>query len=124
MSNLELSKITIERLKKYPILSFVVNNFIENNGINPCPHRVTPLTVYIKWLEVFEPDLFDWDSETTEDFCSWGHNSRYANVLEPMMHADLNSHISYLLEYLENSGRSEPQTIEYYKDVLDPSKHE
>ena len=118
--NFNLTKKTAERLKKYPVLSFCVNNFIENDGTNPAPRRLTPLTVYIRNLFVFEPDLFDWDDEICEDFCSWGHNSRYANVLEPMLIVSLDIHISHILDYLEDFNITEPQTIEYYEAILQP----
>ena len=89
------------RIDEYPELARCVRDFIVNNGQNPDPMYLTDLTVYIRNLNVDEPVLFGWDEETAEDFYSWGHNSRYANVLEPMLYADLEGHVQAIANYLK-----------------------
>ena len=102
---LELSSRTVKRLAKYPELKKVVGTFL-HNPYN-CSH-LTDLTVYIRLLRIDEPEFFCWDDYYTEDFYSWGHNSRYANVLEPMLWSRLNKHICKILNYLSNSAIAEP----------------
>ena len=102
-----LATSTKNRLKKYPALQEAVLNFIESDGWNHNFGYLTPLTVYIRKLSIdFEPEFFDWDEETTEDFCSWGHNSRYGNVLEPQLIRDLDSHICKILDYLDEQTKT------------------
>ena len=96
-----LTEKTRKRLEAYPRLKKCVEDYIKNEGVSPEPLCLTDLTVYIRDVGIDEPAVFYWDEETEEDFCSWGHNSRYANVLEPMMCQDLNWHIACLLDYLE-----------------------
>lgn len=90
-----------ERIKQYPELERCVQDFIVNDGCNPDPLYLTDLTVYIRKLDVDEPELFGWDEDTAEDFYTWGHNSRYANVLEPMLRCDLEWHVKAIADYLK-----------------------
>ena len=101
-----LATSTKNRLKDYPVLQEVVSNFIESGGWNHNMGYLTPLTVYIRKLNVDEPSFFDWDEETTEDFCSWGHNSRYGNVLEPQLIWDLDKHVRAILDYLDGQTKT------------------
>jgi len=101
-----LATSTKNRLKDYPALQEVVSNFIESDGWNHNLGYLTPLTVYIRKLNIDEPSLFDWDEETTEDFYSWGHNSRYGNVLEPQLVWDLDKHVRAILDYLDKKTKT------------------
>ena len=101
---LKISDELMDRVKEYPELERCVIDFIANDGCNPDPMYLTDLTVYIRNLNVNEPKLFCWDEDTEEDFYSWGHNSRYAHVLEPMLCCDLEGHIDRLVNYLELIG--------------------
>lgn len=103
-----LTNRTLKRLESYPLLKNCVHKFIDHNGCSPIPHRLTDLTVYIRMLNIFEPDVFRWNDFVYDEFCSWGHNSRYKNVLEPMLCYNLNIHICRLLNYLDWSGVKEP----------------
>ena len=105
----ELSKRTIERLKHFPVLQNVTDTFILNKGFSNVPYRLTDLTIYIRMLDINEPEVFRWSKYTSYEFYSWGHNSRYANVLEPMLYNNLNLHLCRLLDYLEASEVSEPK---------------
>ena len=104
---MNLSKKSMERLKKYPVLKAAVEDFISTNGTHKVPGRLCDLTVYIRMLDVFEPEFFGWSNYYFEEFCSWGHNSRYANVLEPLLCWNLNRHVCRILDYLD-TGVQEP----------------
>lgn len=97
----KLSKELKERLEKYPALKEYVEKFIQNEGMNSDPTLLADLTVYIRMLDIDEPSFFDWDDETTEDFYSWGHNSRYANVLEPMLWSNLEAYVSLIIDWFD-----------------------
>ena len=105
--NFNLSKRTLNRLNNYPQLKLAVNKYIKCDGHKGCG-LLTDLTVYIRRLKVDEPSLFGWSYFDSEDFYSWGHNSRYANVLEPMLYHNLNRHVCKLLNYLEDYNVEEP----------------
>ena len=107
-----LSTSTCDRLNNYPVLKSVTDDFIINNGVDPDPAYLTDLVVYIRKLNVDEPEFFGWDDETAEDFYTWGHNSRYGNVLEPMLMTDLDFYIRTILDYLDSSGIREPEIPE------------
>ena len=104
---LEISKELAKRVAKYPKLKECVDDFLKNDGMNPDSMCLTDLTVYIRELDIDEPCVFGWDGETTEDFYSWGHNSRYANVLEPLMAEYPEHHISCLVDYLEEEAKED-----------------
>lgn len=97
----KLSKELKERLEKYPALKGYVESFIQDGGMNPDPSLLADLTVYVRKLDIDVPSFFDWDEETTEDFYSWGHNSRYANVLEPMLWSNLEEYVSLLIDWFD-----------------------
>ena len=80
-----LSKELKERLEKYPALKGYVESFIHDGGMNPDPELLSDLVVYVRELDIDVPSFFNWDYETTEDFDSWGWNSRYMNVFEPLL---------------------------------------
>ena len=98
---LEISEQLQKRIAKYPELKEEVDDFIKNDGCNPDPGYLTVLTVLIRELKVDEPSFFDWDEDTADDFYSWGHNSRYGNVLEPMLYNDLEGHVTKIVDYLD-----------------------
>lgn len=98
-----LTRKTYKRMQQYPNLEKVVNDFIKNDGQNPKRGYLTDLTVYIRRLNIDEPGVFHWDAITEDEFYSWGHNSRYANVLEPILINDLDYHVNIILDLLENN---------------------
>jgi hypothetical protein len=97
----KLSKELKERLEKYPALKGYVENFIQVEGMNPNPDLLTPLTVYIRKLDIDVPSFFDWDDETTDYFYTWGHNSRYAHVFEPRLWYFLEDYLSLLIDWFD-----------------------
>lgn len=102
-----LSKRTQQRLVNYPTLRKVIKRFIKDNGY--LSNSLTDLTIYIRCLDIDEPSVFQWSYHIRDEFYSWGHNSRYANVLEPMLCGNLNLHICRLLNYMEAYEIAEPE---------------
>lgn len=96
-----LSKELKERLEKYPPLKGYVESFIQDGGINPDPTLLSDLVVYIRELDIDVPSFFNWDYETTDNFCSWGCNSRYANVFEPLLWTNLEEYLSLLIDWFD-----------------------
>ena len=90
-----LSKELKERLEKYPALKGYVESFIHDGGMNPDPELLSDLVVYVRELDIDVPSFFNWDYETTEDFDSWGWNSRYMNVFEPLLFITIPTLLSY-----------------------------
>lgn len=96
-----LSKELKERLEKYPALKGYVESFIQDGGMNSDPDLLADLTVYIRELDIDVPSFFDWDYETIEEFDSWGHNSRYVHVLEPLLWNNLEEYVSLLIDWFD-----------------------
>ena len=94
--NKRISDNTVSRLEKFPKLKRCVGD--ETND----PLRLDAVTVYVRMMDVDEPDLFDWDDDTAEDFYTWGHNSRYANVFEPMLEENFDEYLNIIMDYVEN----------------------
>lgn len=113
-----LSKEIKERLEKYPALKGYVESFIQNGGMDPDPTLLADLTVYIRELDIDVPSFFDWDYETTEDFDSWGWNSRYANVFEPLLWNNLEEYLSLLIDWF-NEFTSSYLKVGTYQTVQD-----
>lgn len=69
-------------LEKYPYLKSYVKAFI--NDEEDTTEFIPSLIYFFKKIcvdhELDEAELFEWDEETTQDFYSWGHNSRWANT--------------------------------------------
>lgn len=71
-------------LDKFPVLKKAIEHFKETGGMSEEPDCI-PHFVYFFKQKIYrfdlDPDLvFEWDSETAEDFWSWGHNSRWAHT--------------------------------------------
>ena len=125
INNMEekLSKELKERLEKYPALKGYVEKFIQNEGVNPDPDLLTPLTVYIRMLDISEPLFFDWDDEITEEFYSWGHNSRYANVLEPLLWNNLEEYVSLLIDWFDEITYKSDKAYQEDKELINLIKN-
>lgn len=106
MYDFELNKVTKERLVKYPTLSKCISKLNKEDPFKS--DMLSDITVYVRRLNIDEAEFFGWDEETAEDFYTWGHNSRYANVFEPMLFDNFQEYIDIILEYLEDSGIKEP----------------
>lgn len=63
---------------------------------------LTDLTVFIRRnINInYHPAIVDMDEDEEEDFFSWGSNSRYKNVFEPLLYGRFEEAIENLEEYL------------------------
>lgn len=110
----DLGETIKKKLDKYPVLKRCVEKYI-NEEDDPC--MLTDLTVYVRCMEIDEPEFFGWDEETTEEFYSWGHNSRYANVFEGELAWNFENMVIDILNYLEynkieDESKFDPANIE------------
>ena len=96
----ELSETNKQRLELYPKLKKCVESFIGLEGNSDRPDQIPDLIYYIKCMDMNEPNLFKWDKETTEEFYSWGHNSRYVHVLWPLLINNFNEYIDEIIRAL------------------------
>lgn len=98
----------IQNLKQYPFLESYVKSYIENKGIPENIDCICRLTYFFKRMyiehELDMQSLFDWDDDTTEDFYSWGHNSRWANIFEGQMEGCLEDYVDVALGLAEFYG--------------------
>ena len=72
------------KLNEYPNLKKYVESFIKNNGDSEdsecIPHFVYWFKMQCINNDLNEDSVFCWDEDYSEDFYSWGHNSRWANT--------------------------------------------
>ena len=81
-----LNQETKDQLENYPNLKKYVEHYAETNGKPEKEECISNLVYYFK-LQCFNNDLdeeetFNWDNKTSEDFYSWGTNSRWANAFD------------------------------------------
>lgn len=71
-------------LDKFPVLKKAVEHFKETGGRSEEDGCIPNFVYFFKQMNFrFDQDpdeMFGWDSETKEDFWSWGHNSRWAHT--------------------------------------------
>lgn len=98
----------IQKLKQFPFLESYVKSYIENEGTAEKIGCICRLTYFFKRMDIeHELDmqsLFDWDDDTTEDFYSWGHNSRWANTFEGQMEGCLEDYVDVAIDLAETYG--------------------
>lgn len=98
----------IQKLKQFPFLESYVKSYIENEGTAENIGCICRLTYFFKRMDIeHELDmqsLFDWDDDTTEDFYSWGHNSRWANTFEGQMEGCLEDYVDVAIDLAETYG--------------------
>ncbi len=116
---------TKKRLLKWPTLKRAVDYFIKYDGGSPIPGQLADLTYYIKLLDLSSDicSTFGWElinladegeEEYTlwDDFCSWGHNSRYANVLESELMNNPDYYINAVLDFIDEDEEYEEPNLD------------
>lgn len=94
-------------MNKYEHLTKYIEDYKKNKGNSEKPGYLPKLVVYFR--EVLEdnveniPAFFGWDYELEEDFYSWGHNSRWANVFNGMLYEHLREYVDMLLDFMEET---------------------
>lgn len=96
---------TLEKIKQYKNLYEYTQNFIteDNKG-----EYLSDLCFWFKLQclknDLDEQEVFKWDDHTAEEFYSWGHNSRWANVFEVELASDLEKYLNIALQIAEEYG--------------------
>ena len=98
---LQISDEIKQCLDKYPRLKECVEEYIELNGRSKKQGYLPKLVVYIRDMGVNEPEFFGFDEEESEIFESWGSNSRYVHVFNPLLHDKLEEYLEAILEELD-----------------------
>ena len=101
--------IDLSILDRFPNVQKYIKEYIYNEGLSNKPMCLPNLIVWFrKTLEnndIDVPEYFGWTKEWKEEFYSWGHNSRWANVfacwLEP---DDIEEHLEEILDIAEMFG--------------------
>lgn len=92
-------------LDKYPYLKSYVESYKRGECKAGC---ITDLTYFFKKFcinyDLDEAELFGWDEDMAEDFNSWGHNSRWANVFEPFLAENLDDCLNIAVVLVEEYG--------------------
>jgi len=105
---LKLYKRQQEALEQYPHLKQYVEKFIKNNGRSDRPGYLSDLVFYFRCMiegnDLDEDEVFGWDKHTSEDFYSWGSNSRWANTADYYIYSHFNKCIDIILQLAENYG--------------------
>ena len=109
--------IDLSVLDKYPNVQKYIKDYIKNDGEMSTPGRLPNLVVWFReTLEKNNADVaeyFGWTEEWADEFYSWGHNSRWANVfmawLEP---DDIEEHLDAIKDIAEEYG--DPDVEEIY----------
>ena len=103
-------------MSNYPNLARYFKHFKENGGRSEEPECLPYLVIWIrllvenveeegKWVDV--PSFFGFDEVDTEEFNSWGRNSRWKNVFMP-----------FATHFID---RIEEKCLELAKDRGDPN---
>ena len=98
---LRISDETKKRLEQYPKLKECVEEYIELNGSSKKPEYLPKLVVYVRCMRLDEPEFFGFDEEWTDEFYSWGRNSRYVHVFNPLLRDNLEEYLEAILEELD-----------------------
>lgn len=94
----------------FKYLDEYINDYVKNNGLSTEPGYLHKLIIYFR--KAFDklgmsdncvPEFFDWDDETSEDFFTWGHNSRWSNTFATMLDNNLNDYVDKLKSTMVNN---------------------
>ena len=98
---LQISDEIKKRLEQYPKLKECVENYIEINGCSQKRGYLPKLVVYVRCMRLDEPEFFGFDEEWSDEFYSWGLNSRYAHVFNPLLRENFEEYLEAILEELD-----------------------
>lgn len=89
---------------KYPNFHTYATQFIKNDGKSEDKEFLPKLIVWIRKTTDDRPDGFTMDDDTYEEFCSWGHNSRWQNVFWDYLTSNLDYAIGVCLDLAREHG--------------------
>lgn len=105
---MKLTKEQKERLKAYPVLEEAVNHFIKYRGEPEEKGCIAHYTYFFKQKYLdnnVDPDeMFGWSNATSEDFWSWGSNSRWANTVACYIQSKFSKCLDIALDLADNYG--------------------
>ena len=105
---MELTNEQKERLKAYPVLEKAVNYFMTSKGQSEesgcIPHFVYFFKQKCLDNNVNPDEMFGWDEETSEDFLSWGSNSRWTNTVTCYILSKFSECVDIALDVADNYG--------------------
>lgn len=97
-----------ERLKAYPVLEKAVNHFMTSKGESEEPGCIAHFVYFFKqkYLDngVNPDDMFGWDEQTSEDFWSWGSNSRWSNTVTCYILSEFSRCVDIALDLADEYG--------------------
>lgn len=97
-----------EDLDKFPVLKKAIEHFKETGGKSEEPGCIPNFVYFFKKMHFkFDQDpdeMFGWDSETADDFWSWGSNSRWANTASMWIEDHLEECIEIAIELAKEFG--------------------
>lgn len=101
----------LARLEKHPFLKKYVNNYIDTEGGRENGEYLPDLVVWFRFmfraLGIEDiPEVLGWDEEMTEEFWSWGHNSRWNHVFDCWLEADVEDSVKVAFEIMDEYGQS------------------
>lgn len=95
MKKMVYEKAIKDRLKMFPNLSRYVKNFEKSEGGNEKDSYLPYVVIWFRELldkagyEDSVPELFGFDEDDTEEFYSWGHNSRWNHVFATWLETNM-----------------------------------
>lgn len=92
----------------FPYLDKYKESFIENNGVGEAENCLPMLVVYFRvvfetMLHIDPPSFFRWNEEVTEDFDTWGYNSRWSHTFRYMLKNHLNLYVRKLKKLMRDN---------------------
>lgn len=107
-----MEKETLKKLKNYPNLKKYAKHFEKTRGDGEIAGFLPFVVIWFRDLfreagidDGQVPVEFEMDDETSEEFWSWGHNSRYANVFSWYLLSNLDFCIDIALQIIDNNER-------------------
>lgn len=126
-----MEKETLKKLKNYPRLKKYAIHFEKTDGDSEIDGFLPFIVIWFR--DLFKeagindgqvPIEFEMDEETSEEFWSWGHNSRYANVFSWYLLSNLDFCIDIALQIIDNDERLSGFDADIEKRVKKEKKEE
>lgn len=107
-----MEKETLKKLKNYPNFKKYSKHYEKTRGDSEIAGFLPFVVIWFRDLfreaginDGQVPIVFEMDDETSEDFWSWGHNSRYANTFSWYLLSNLDFCVDIALQIIDNDER-------------------
>lgn len=97
--------------KKWEYLESYIESYKKNGGIGELPGLLPKLVIYFRYAfeklgiyDSYVPIFFSWDEYNTEDFLTWGHNSRWAHTFNRNLYCNLKKYTNKLKREMNANG--------------------